>query len=187
MKNYIVLSIIIVIVIALPLYFLVRRNKNFQYIAFPKTKISKFDKSLFFDRQDCSEIRINSDKIQILQLTDIHYDHNNNKKAQTTDLINDVISRTNPDIIMVTGDWTSQRVDTLSHINKVFSTIDAHNIPWAVALGNHDSEGEVKRADYINILYKYTNCLFKAGFSNIGGVGNYVIKVINSKNNQLVA
>ena len=122
----------------------------------------------------------------ILQLTDIHYDHNNNKKASTLDLINAVITDAKAkaakngetlDLITITGDWTSEKIDTVAFVADVFDTIDAHGVAWAPVFGNHDMEGQLARFDYIPIFAEYEFCLFKHGYTNIGGVGNYIINV----------
>lgn len=122
----------------------------------------------------------------ILQLTDIHYDHNNNKKVATLELLNAVITEAKEnatakgeklDLITITGDWTSEKIQTVEFVKTIFDVIDSHGIPWAPVFGNHDMEGTLARFDYIPIFASYENCLFKHGYTNIGGVGNYIVNV----------
>lgn len=112
-----------------------------------------------------------------MQITDVHYDFNNDKKQQTLDMLDFLIEDNKPDLIIMTGDWTSEREETEYHSRKVFETLNKHNIPWTVVFGNHDDEGVLTKYDYADILKEYENCLFNPGVSNIKGVGNYVINV----------
>lgn len=153
-------------------------DNNSQYVKVPKELEKIWNQELAFDMKECSEIYIPKTRaLRVLQLTDVHYDHNNNKKPETLALIKDVIKRAKPDIIALTGDWSSQRTDTLAHVKAVFDTIDDSGVKWAPVFGNHDGEGELSRVDYIPIFNGYSNCLFNAGYTNIGGLGNYIVNV----------
>lgn len=144
----------------------------------PEKYINKWYSSMPYNASNCSTVVIPEGKdLVILQLTDIHYDFNNNRKEDTLRLINDIIERSHADVITVTGDWTSQTEGTKEHAKIVFDTINAHGIPWAPVFGNHDMEGELSRYDYADMFAEYSLCLFKAGYSNIGGVGNYVVNI----------
>lgn len=113
--------------------------------------------------------------VRILQLTDIHYDSTNNKKSRTLELIKDVIEESDPDLIAVTGDWCSFAANRKKNSREVFDVIDAYGIPWAVVFGNHDREGIVSAYDFADMFAGYENCIFDAGYSNIGGAGNYAV------------
>lgn len=190
-RNIIIaaVSLIVVLIIAavLILQFVVFRTNRGEPV--PDKYKNNWDESLAFNTEDCREIFIpENEKLRVLQLTDIHYDMNNNRKEETLELIRNVINEANPHIIALTGDWTSQRSDTLSHAKTVFDLIDSFNIPWAPVFGNHDMEGDLKRYDYADIFQGYKNCLFKVGYTNIGGVGNYIINVFkDSRDNYLTS
>lgn len=144
----------------------------------PEKYINKWKPSMPFEMNNCSTVVIPEGKeLVVLQLTDIHYDFNNNRKDDTLRLLDYVIEQSGADVIAVTGDWTSQTENTEHYIRTVFNAINAHGIPWAPVFGNHDTEGELSRFDYADIFAGYSACLFKAGYSDIGGVGNYIVNI----------
>lgn len=135
-----------------------------------------------FDESCYQTLQIKGDKLKILQLTDIHYDDHNNRKEWTLELLKSTIEKAQPDLIAVTGDWVSNNAakkrDLATH--TVFDVIDSYNIPWIVAFGNHDSEGELTKYDFADIFASYKNSMFDVGFTNLkGGAGNYIIVVEN--------
>lgn len=140
----------------------------------------KWDKNLQFDESCYQTLQISSDELKILQLTDIHYDDHNNKKEDTLELIVSMIEQSSPDLIAVTGDWvsTNKAKERDKATKTVFDVIDSKGIPWIVAFGNHDAEGELTKYDYADIFAEYEHCMFDVGFTNLkGGAGNYVIVV----------
>lgn len=140
----------------------------------PEKYQKNWSKDQQYGESDYRIIDVDED-INILQLTDIHYDSTNDKKAQTIELLKDVITQANPDLIAVTGDWCSHTLDRKKNSKEVFDIIDSFGIPWAVVFGNHDREGIVSAYDYADMFAGYKNCVFDAGYSNIGGVGNYTV------------
>lgn len=144
-----------------------------------------WDPSMTFDLNQCSRVVIPADEdVRILQLTDIHYDMNNNKKEQTLSLIKNTIEQADPHIITLTGDWSSQRKGTLELAKQVFDLLEESGVPWAPVFGNHDMEGDLSRYDYADIFAGYKNCLFKTGYTNIGGVGNYIVNIMRDNAGQ---
>lgn len=148
--------------------------------------------------------------LKVLQLTDVHYDDHNKSEArreEVKNLIRKAVDETRPDIIALTGDWTSNSyylydyekspngVDYERNVKQnqqiiglreqrsreIFDLIESlcvkYGVKWAPIFGNHDAEGDVSKYDYADIFAEYDNCLFKAGYSNIKGVGNYVVAV----------
>lgn len=147
----------------------------------PEKYAKDWTEDTVFDVGECASVVIpEGEDAKILQLTDIHYDMNNNKKEQTLELVASVIEQSKPHLIALTGDWTSQRTDTLAHAKQVFDLIDSYNIPWAPVFGNHDMEGDLSRYDYADLFAGYKNCLFRVGYTNIGGVGNYIVNLFSS-------
>lgn len=111
----------------------------------------------------------------ILDLTDIqvnNWESFAEKGVKTTALLDELVKKTNPDLITVTGDdgWS------LSGYVKVITDVDKYGIPWAPVMGNHDGErsfGEFWHAyQYLNS----ENCLFKCGPKDMG-YGNYVVNI----------
>lgn len=116
---------------------------------------------------------------QVLNLADIQFGdfHDIGKRTFTEDTIRAVIAETEPDLITLTGDqvWTKHSKYSIRHL---VSFLDSFGIPWAPVMGNHDAEGNAD-AQYIADLYlDAEHCLFRKEPSNIGGVGNYVINIM---------
>lgn len=144
----------------------------------PEKYQKQWSKSLKFDNTCYKTLNITGDELKILQLTDIHFDDHNNRKEWTLDLIKSTIESSMPDLIAVTGDWvsTNEKKERDKATKTVFDLIDSYNIPWIVAFGNHDAEGELTKYDFADIFAQYKNSLFDVGFTNLkGGAGNYIV------------
>jgi len=161
---------------------------------------------------------------KILQLTDLHFINSDLEgKSKTKDnlylrdewamtCITDVITKADPDLIVLTGDIVYNldeyvgviegfNSDNEASFKKVTNFIDGFNIPWTFVFGNHDEEGSLKKkykndkeatkralADYL-LSDNLKNCLYANGPDDINGVSNHIITVENkdgSLNNALV-
>lgn len=146
----------------------------------PEKYKRNWTKETEFDNTCYKTMQLTGDELEILQLTDIHFDDHNNKKEWTLDLIKNTIEMAKPDLIAVTGDWvsTNEKKERDKATKTVFDLIDSYNIPWIAAFGNHDAEGELTKYDFADIFSTYKNSLFDVGFTNLkGGAGNYVVVV----------
>lgn len=115
----------------------------------------------------------------ILNLTDIQYNDflDIGRRKYTEQTIEELVSRVKPDLITLTGDQIWAPFVKYS-IEDLIEFMDGFKIPWAPVNGNHDGEGNV---DLNAAAEKYAQseyCLFRKGPGNIGGVGNYVINVM---------
>lgn len=131
--------------------------------------------------------------LNILQLTDLHLGFGiMSKRADTLALnaIKELIKKTSPDLIVLTGDSIFPffpKAGTRNNINqasKLVEFIDSFKIPYAFLFGNHDIEmGSVGNQDQIADIIRGGNySIFSKGEKNIFGVGNYIIKLKNIKN-----
>lgn len=184
----------------------------------PSEYVYEFDAGSAFDINAKGVVRydkVGDGELKVLQLTDIHYDdHNANpiRRKQVIDMLSNLILEQSPDIVAVTGDWTSNSFNLLdgekekylslynidlSESNKsnngsiiglregrsreLFDAIDSAckqvGAKWTAVFGNHDAEGDMSKYDYADLFKEYEQCLFDSGFSNIKGVGNYVVAV----------
>ncbi len=89
--------------------------------------------------------------------------------------IRELVKKTNPDLIIMTGDNVYGEFDDSGAVTEAFvAFMETLKIPWAPVYGNHDNESiqgvEWQNAQYENAVY----CLFKARH-NLGGNGNYSI------------
>ncbi|MCD2345124.1 metallophosphoesterase family protein [Clostridium guangxiense] len=112
---------------------------------------------------------------KIIQFTDAHLNSKINNK--TIKLMNDILDEEKPDLVVLTGDNIDGRYCNFSQAIKCISNIskpmEDRKIPWAVTLGNHDTEHDgIGRAEMMRIYsdYKY----------NVGKIGDYNISIKKS-------
>lgn len=115
----------------------------------------------------------------ILNLTDIQYSDALDfaQRGYTKETIQTLIEETKPDLITMTGDqvWTAFQKQSQGELIKM---IDSYGIPWAPVFGNHDGEGNADKEWLADRYLESEYCLFKKGPNNIGGVGNYVVNIM---------
>lgn len=90
--------------------------------------------------------------------------------------IREAVERTEPDLIIMTGDnvWGTFD-DNGSALTALINVLDSFDIPWAAVYGNHDNESE-KGAIWQNQQYQFSeNGLFLRGVTD--GNGNYTIGI----------
>lgn len=153
----------------------------------PLKYVNEWNADMGFDESECVQLeKREGAPLRVLQLTDVHFDDHNDKKEGTLALIQAMIEQNNPDLITLTGDWvsTSSNMNREERSRAVFDTIEAYSIPWAPVFGNHDAEGELSKYDFADIFAEYEHCVFKTGYSNLKGVGNYIIEI--KENGKLV-
>lgn len=116
---------------------------------------------------------------KIVQFTDFHLNSKINMK--TIKLMNDILGDEKPDLVVLTGDNidgrycnSSQAINCISSIAK---PMEDRKIPWAVTLGNHDTEHDgIERSEMMKIYssYKY----------NVGKVGDYNLLIKKSNGDE---
>ena len=110
-----------------------------------------------------------------IQLTDSDFSPLTPVAVETFLYIKELIERTNPSLITVSGD-TGCGYETSTRIIAEF--IDSFEIPWAPVFGNHDHEIHDIDANYAaEIFMEQEHCVFQKGPANLG-VGNYMIHVM---------
>lgn len=118
-----------------------------------------------YTEADYKVIQVDNE-VNILQLTDIHYDASNNRKEDTVKLIKQVIENSGADMIALTGDWCYYTpVGKKEKCEEIFDINDSYGIPRAPIFGNHDAEiflskyesikqSQIDLRDFLNIIYK---------------------------------
>ncbi|MGN0538338.1 MAG: metallophosphoesterase [Candidatus Fimenecus sp.] len=116
---------------------------------------------------------------KILNLTDIQYNDvlDFAQRGYTRKTITALIEQEKPDLITLTGDqvWMAFQKQSQKELVKF---IDSFGIPWAPVFGNHDGEGNADKQWLADRFLEAEHCLFKKGPNNIGGVGNYIINIM---------
>lgn len=115
----------------------------------------------------------------ILNLTDIQYNDflDIGRRKYTEQTITELIERVKPDLITMTGDQIWAPFVKYS-LDDLIEFMDSFKIPWAPVNGNHDGEGNVDLNAAAEKYEASEYCLFSKGPGNIGGVGNYVINIM---------
>lgn len=130
------------------------------------------------DREAFSIEKTKGEDFVILNLSDIQTDHTFDcrKNGAIHKTIKRLISEKNPKLITISGDvlWG---IHTRQCQRKLINMMESFGIPWAPVFGNHDSGGNADLLWLGERFEEAKHCLFKRGFNNIGGVGNYVINI----------
>lgn len=137
-------------------------------------------KNLRYDINDTVQIEKEPGKdFVILNLTDIQFSDTLDigKREFTKETIDKLINDVKPDLITMTGDqvWTGLNKYSVKDFVKM---MDSYKIPWAPVFGNHDREGNADINWIAEQFGKSQYCLMKKGPNNIGGVGNYVVNIM---------
>lgn len=115
---------------------------------------------------------------RVLQITDVHIKNNKSKDKKAFDTINQMVEVAKPDLIIVTGDITSEH-DNMKAFKIFGEYMEGLNIPWTMTFGNHDAEGETDKATLSDYLLTLQNCVYEAGPEDVDGMGNHYINVTN--------
>jgi len=147
-----------------------------KYIGTPSNTVW-FEEDEYHSDFNSTLVKKDGKDYKILLLADIQVDKENKKgKKHAFGLIDKLVAATNPDFIVSLGDNT-QGYHSDIMAKKLSNHIAKFNIPWAVVLGNHDSEGRRGRPWFGNHYEASKNSLFKYGPSNIHGVGNFTVQL----------
>ncbi len=138
-------------------------------------------------------LNFEKDEIKILQLTDMQVIDSSQQRApdrlceseylkwlpETKEknlyrYIRELVQRTSPDLIIITGDITYGEFDDSGRsLEQFIEFMDSFEIPWAPVYGNHDNETYIG-VEKQNLMYENSkHCLFRKG--TVFGNGNYSI------------
>lgn len=129
--------------------------------------------------------------LKLLQLTDLHlgfgiFSHKKDKQA--IEAVTTLIKRTKPDLIILTGDsiypfWPQAgTANNRKEAEKFLVFMDGFEIPYALIMGNHDTElgSKLDRKQLGEVFKTGKYAIFTEGPDDIYGVGNYMIEVRGS-------
>lgn len=119
---------------------------------------------------------LNLADVQLCDLEDFF--HFNVIKEEILSLVDEV----RPDLITLTGDQTWSNENLMS-LKRLVRLLDSLRIPYAPVFGNHDGGNEtdsavLSRNACADVYEGSKYCLFDRGPSDVGGIGNYVVNVI---------
>lgn len=125
----------------------------------------------------------------VLQITDVHILNNEKKDAKAFKTITAMVETTKPDMLVVTGDITSEKENYTAF--KTFCTfMEEFKIPWAFTFGNHegldiayapnevlDPEKIADKQTLNDYLESLQYCIYERGDETVDGMGNYTYTV----------
>jgi 3',5'-cyclic AMP phosphodiesterase CpdA len=114
-------------------------------------------------------------KFKIVQLTDVHYIHEDPRSEISLKNIDEVMKEEKPDLVMITGDVIYGKPARES-LCDVLDRLSKYKVPFAVTFGNHDDEQGLSRRELLDILESYPMNL-TATTEGLPGVSNYVLPV----------
>lgn len=152
-----------------------------------------------FRRKAPAPLKFGADgRFKILHITDIHcvqpvMDDDEiraipeGKYKETINVIEKLVEKTNPDMVVFGGDNISGYWQEFTY-NYVKQTIDditapirARNIPLGICFGNHDGECGFHTEFQMMMYMEYDNCRSNLNDSDVYGCGNCCITIKDSK------
>ena len=129
-------------------------------------------------------LKFNKDKkFKIVQFTDVHYCYNKQDSSQIAlDCINNVLDAEKPDLVIVTGDLIFSP-PAIPGLAKVLEPIIKHNVPYAIAWGNHDHEQGTPQAELQEYVEKQKNNIGKT-VEGIPGNSNFALSIKSATSNK---
>jgi len=151
-------------------------------------RITIFALSLFQGVLRAEEpLKFNADGLfKIVQFTDMHFIYNSQESEVVITMMNEVLDIEQPDLVIFTGDIVTA-TPLKEGWEKVTETLVKRQIPWAVTLGNHDDEHDMKRRNILPFLEEIPYNLSESGESKVYGESNYVLPIQDKKGEKTAA
>lgn len=128
-----------------------------------------------------SRLKFNSNgKFKIVQFTDIHFKYNSYRSDSVLMMMKAAVEAEKPDLVVLTGDVVCTDNTKKAWLALTQILVDS-KVPWAVTLGNHDIEYELKGEKIMKTITGLPYCVSDDGPKDISGNGNYILKVAGSK------
>lgn len=144
------------------------------FAAFAKTS-AEADTHLQFDENG---------EFKIMQIADMQDGFP--MKSITKNLMRKAIETENPDLIVLTGDNINSSAGESAliyapSINEFMSIFEEYGIPVAAVFGNHDAEGDISRAQQMEVYEKY-DCFVGCAGEDMGDYtcGTYYVPLYSS-------
>jgi len=172
MKKIILISLAVIIILGI----VAMLSLIFVQHGLESTEV--WDKTDTYTSENIVSLQMENNKdYRIFVLSDTQMDAKrpfNNKKV--LNLVSNLIEEQQPDLVITVGD-NVQSLYQGTVVKQFVEKMESLKVPWAVTLGNHDSEYSVDRQWHGNIYESAENSLFKMGPSNVDGVGNYQLNI----------
>ena len=94
----------------------------------------------------------------LVQFTDTHYITGDPRSERALECVKEAVEGVRPDLIIHTGDIVFGKPD-LQSAREILTPLADSGIPWAVALGNHDSQFGSSREEMYSLIRSLPGCL----------------------------
>jgi len=111
---------------------------------------------------------------RVLQFTDTHYVVGDPRSKRAMDCVCEALDAVKPDLVIHTGDIIFNKPDIESAM-EILSPIAERGIPFAVALGNHDSQFGSTREEMYAAIRSLPGCVNTPPKEGVYGCSNDVI------------
>ena len=114
---------------------------------------------------------------KILQLTDIHVRSERPETAAELDLIDELIGREKPDLVVITGDMAFSR-PAGDALRRVMERVSKHGVPFCTVWGNHDAEFDLSKNEMYDLIRSFPGCMMP----DRGGADSpdYALEILSS-------
>lgn len=116
---------------------------------------------------------------KVLQLTDTHYISGDPRSERALRNVEEMLDTEHPDLVIHTGDIVFGRPD-LESAREILLPIADRGIPFAVALGNHDSQFGAARDEMFDLIRSLPGCVNLPPKDGVYGCSNDVITLSGS-------
>ena len=110
----------------------------------------------------------------VLQFTDTHHITGDPRSQRALDCVNEALDAVKPDLVIHTGDIVFGKPDIPS-AQEILQPLADRNIPFAVALGNHDSQFGSSREAMFEAIRGIPGCVNLPPKEGVYGCSNDVI------------
>jgi DNA repair exonuclease SbcCD nuclease subunit len=111
---------------------------------------------------------------KVMQLTDTHYIAGDPRSERALRNVEEMLDAEHPDLVIHTGDIVFGRPD-LQSAREILQPIVDRGIPFAVALGNHDSQFGATREEMFDLILQLPGCVNLPPKEGVYGCSNDVI------------
>lgn len=116
----------------------------------------------------------------VLQFTDTHYITGDPRSRRALECVQEALEAVKPDLVIHTGDIVFGRPDVESAV-EILRPLAESGIPWAVALGNHDSQFGTSREAMFQAIRNLPGCVNLAPKEGVYGCSNDVLTLSGAK------
>lgn len=110
----------------------------------------------------------------LLQITDTHYISGDTRSRRALECVEEALDSVKPDLVIHTGDILFGKPDIESAL-EILSPVSDRGIPFAVALGNHDSQFGSSREEVFGAIRSLKGCVNLPPKEGVYGCSNDVI------------